>query len=108
MIIRLPIDVKSLYYNIKNDNETGHTATVSTPIRQGSSVDEELVKIFSIPENISYAAKECIIGKLLMKSRAEVKILNVFVFNKIFVNNQEVDGCPSFCLYVREETKKGY
>ena len=53
MIIRLPIDVKSLYYNIKNDNETGHTATVSTPIRNGSSVDEELVKIFCIPENIS-------------------------------------------------------
>ena len=34
-IIRLPIDTKSLYFNIKNDNKTGHTATVATPLKQG-------------------------------------------------------------------------
>ena len=32
MIIRLPIDIKLLYLNIKNDNESGHTATVATSL----------------------------------------------------------------------------
>ena len=37
-VIRLPIDTKSLYFNIKNDNKTGHTATVATPLKQGASI----------------------------------------------------------------------
>ena len=52
-IIRLPIDVKSLYFNIKNDNKTGHTATVATPLKQGASVREGLSRIMEIPENIN-------------------------------------------------------
>ena len=51
-IIRLPIDTKSLYFNIKNDNESGHTATVATPLKQGSSLHLELAEVYKIPENI--------------------------------------------------------
>ena len=32
--IKLPIDTKSLYFNIKNDNLNGHTATVASPLRK--------------------------------------------------------------------------
>ena len=59
MIIRLPIDIKSLYLNIKNDNESGHTATVATPLKQYGSVHEELLPIFDIP-----AARERLAGIL--------------------------------------------
>lgn len=38
--IYLHIDTKSLYMNIKNDNKTGHTATVATPIKQGNTFKE--------------------------------------------------------------------
>lgn len=44
--IILPIDTKSLHYNIKNDNKSRHTATVSTPLKQDSSHREALGKIY--------------------------------------------------------------
>ena len=50
-IIRLPIDTKSLYFNIKNDNETGHTATVATPLKQGASLHTELAERGRVLQN---------------------------------------------------------
>lgn len=108
MIIRLPIDVKSLYFNIKNDNETGHTATVATPLKQYGGINEKLIKILQIPENINAVSREGIIGQILSKSRASAKINNVFRFDKISVNGMTIVGVPSFCIYVREETQEGY
>ena len=51
--IRLPIDLKSLYYNIFNDNEKGHTCTVATPLKQGKSVNTESVSYthLTLPTN---------------------------------------------------------
>ena len=108
MTIRLPIDIKSLYFNIKNDNESGHTATVATPLKQYGSVNQELAKIRNIPENINRFSKEELIGQLQSKSRAEAKIDGIFVFDKIAVNGILVDNIPSFCMYIREETAEGY
>lgn len=104
MQIRLPIDTKSLFFNIKNDNEAGHTATVSTPIRQYGGVDEDLVKVFKIDENVNVVSKEAIADKLVAKSRAEAKIVKVLVFDRISVNGEAIDAPASFCMYVREET----
>ena len=108
MIIRLPIDIKSLYLNIKNDNESGHTATVATPLKQYGGVNEQLVKILDIPENINPVSKEGMISQILSKSRAEAKINNVFVFDKISVNGISLENVPSYCIYIREETAEGY
>lgn len=104
MIIRLPIDIKSLYANIKNDNKSGHTATVATPLRQGASIHEELARIVEIPEGISQFTKEEIATQILSKSRAEAIIPNIFVFNRIAVNGIEINEIPCFCMYIREET----
>ena len=60
-IIRLPIDTKSLYFNIKNDNKTGHTATVATPLKQGASIRRELSQITQIPENINSISREVLV-----------------------------------------------
>ena len=57
-IVRLPIDTKSLYFNIKNDNQRGHTATVATPLKQGASVHEELMQITKIPGGIGPFCRE--------------------------------------------------
>lgn len=108
MIIRLPIDIKSLYLNIKNDNESGHTATVATPLKQYGGVNEQLVKILDVPENVNPISKEGMISQILSKSRAEAKINNVFVFDKISVNGIRIENIPSYCIYIREETAEGY
>lgn len=103
-IIRLPIDVKSLYFNIKNDNETGHTPTVATPLKQGASIHDELSRIVEIPENIDSYNREELISKIQSKSRVQAKINNIFVFDRIAVNGILLEGVPAFCMYIREET----
>lgn len=104
MIIKLPIDTKSLYFNIKNDNQSGHTATVATPLRQGKSIHQELAKILQIPENISEFSKQELSAHILSKSRAEAKIVKTYVFNNITVNGVKVETDSLFCIYIREET----
>lgn len=103
-VIRLPLDVKSFYFNIKNDNEKGHTPTVATPLKQGASVNKELSKIHHIPNNINDYSKEGLVGHILSKSRAEAIITDAFVFNSITVNGIAIECDSSFCIYIREET----
>lgn len=103
-IIHLPIDIKSLYFNIKNDNEKGHTATVATPLKQGASVHEKLSKIHYVPHNINDYSRDSLIGHILSKSRVEAIITDVFVFDSITVNGLAVECGSSFCIYIREET----
>lgn len=104
MILRLPIDVKSLYLNIKNDNEKGHTQTVATPLKQGASIKRELSQLFQIPENIPEQSRESLISQILLKSRADVIIPRICVFDKIAVNGIPLNTTKSFCMYIREET----
>lgn len=101
--IILPIDTKSLHYNIKNDNRSRHTATVSTPLKQGSSFREDLGKIYNIPHNISAQSEDGLIDQLISSSRKKVLIKDVFVFDKISVNGLTVSTSARFCIYLREE-----
>lgn len=102
--IVLPIDVKSLFINIFNDNETGHTATVSTPIKQGNSVNEKLSQIFKIPKQIDFNSKPKLIDELLKNSKAQIKINNVFVFDKISVNGKRIESNDIlYAIYIKEE-----
>lgn len=103
-VIRLPIDLKSFYFNITNDNETGHTPTVATPLKQGASIHKELAKIRSIPENINTYSRDSLISEILSKSRAAAIITDVFVFDNVSVNGVQVECDASFCIYIREET----
>ena len=105
-ILRLSIDTKSLYYNIKNDNQTGHTATVATPIKQGAAIRPELQMLSQIPESICPSSRESLISQILSNSRAKAKINSVYVFNRVAVNWHLLNNMPSYCMYVREETDR--
>lgn len=105
-ISHLSIDTKSLYYNIRNDNATGHTATVATPLKQGASARPELDELKKIPACIHPSSRESLISQILSKSRAQARINNIYVFNKIAVNGQVLENLPSYCIYVREETDR--
>lgn len=101
--IVLPIDTKSLYYNIKNDNLSGHTATVATPIKQGNSLNEQLNQIYKIPKQINFQNNHELVNELVKNSKSTIKINNVFVFDKISVNGIKLDKNSSFCLFIKEE-----
>lgn len=105
-MIRLPLDAKSLYLNIANDNESGHTATVATPLLQGKEMVAKLAHVYDIPENVTRRTREGVTSFLLEKSRAEARIQKVFVFDKITVNHIPVEAGASYCIYIREETGK--
>ncbi len=101
--IVLPLDTKSFYYNIKNDNISGHTATVSTPIKQGNSVNEDMVQVYKIPMQIDFQTRPELINEMIKNSRSKIKVTNVFVFKKIYVNGKEINTEKSFCFYIKEE-----
>ena len=103
----LPLDTKSLYYNIKNDNFTGHTATVATPIKQGNSINQELINIYKIPMQIDFQSKPLLINELSKNSKSKIKITNVFVFKKISVNYKQINIDKEFCIYIKEEIDPG-
>ena len=101
--ITLPINTKSLYYNIKNDNLSGHTATVATPIKQGNSINEELMNVYKIPMQIDFQSKPALVNELTKNSKSQIKITNVFSFKNISVNNKKIDIDKEFCFYIKEE-----
>lgn len=101
--IILPIDTKSLYYNIKNDNLTGHTATVATPIKQGNSINEALMNVYKIPMQVDFQSKPNLINELTKNSKSQIKITNVFSFKNISVNYKRIETDKEFCFYIKEE-----
>lgn len=103
MKIRLPIDLKSLHFNIFNDNNSGHTATVSTPIKQGAVAREDLLGIFKIEQNGYCMNSALLINELTKTARQAVKITGVFVFDKIAVNGERIKTDKQYCIYTREE-----
>lgn len=101
--IVLPIDLKSLYYNVLNDNRKGHTCTVATPIKQGNSVNPFLKEVYKIPEQVDFEQHDMLIKELTKNSKSIVKINNVFVFEKIKVNGTQLNVDSNFCIYTKEE-----
>ena len=104
MLLRFSIDIKSLYFNIKNDNAFGHTATVATPLKQYNLWNDDLLDVLKLPENVNISSKESIVSKILSKSRSD----KIFVFDKIAVNGELLKNIPAFCMYIREEIAEGY
>ncbi len=102
--IVMPIDTKSLFLNIYNDNGSGHTATVSTPIKQGNSVNEKLNQIFKVPKQFDYNKTPRLIDELIKNSKSKIKINNVFIFDKISVNGVMIDNDNIlFAMFVKQE-----
>ena len=102
-MIRLPIDIKSLYFNIKNDNSSGHTSTVATPLKKVENGNklEDILKISSKELNIS--SKKDLISLLIKHSKSKVLIKNMYVFDKISVNGKKIISDNSFGCYIKEE-----
>ena len=102
-IIRLPIDTKSLYFNIKNDNLSGHTATVASPLKKTFG-EYKLEDVTLIKEKeLDIASKNDLVELLVKHSKTQVVIRKVYEFNKIAVNGKFVNTSYSFGCYIKEE-----
>lgn len=101
--IILPIDTKSLYYNILNDNLKGHTCTVATPIKQGNSTNNDLMSIYKIPKQIDFEKYPDFIMELTKNSKSVVRVNNVFIFENLKINGERLEINSNFCFYTKEE-----
>lgn len=101
--IILPIDIKSLYFNIKNDNASGHTATVASPLRkvEGENKLEDILKLTNCDVDISN--KSDLVELLIKHSKSKVIIRKLYVFTKLMVNGRRINANASFGCYIKEE-----
>ena len=97
------LDTKSFFFNIKNDNDKVHTATVATILKQGRSISSALSEFekcsSNVPLDCPNLIKECI-----KNSKSIVNINNLLVFNKIYLNGEFLTDEYEFCMYLKEET----
>lgn len=101
--IRLPIDTKSLYFNIKNDNLKGHTPTVASPLRKCEGENKLENIIIADEAEIDISNKNDLIELLIKHSKSKVVIKKVYVFNKLCVNGKPLYLNCSFGCYIKEE-----
>lgn len=100
----LPIDTKSLYFNIQNDNKSGHTATVASPIKKTLG-EEKLENVYLLKnKEIDISNKAKLVDLLVKHSKAKVVIRNVYSFKRLSVNGKPIDSQYSFGFYIKEET----
>lgn len=99
---RFKLDVKSFYFNVKNDNEKGHTPTVSTNLRQQKTTNPALVLFQRASSNILLDRPD-LEAECIKNSKSEVVIRNILVFDKILVNGQPVEVDHQFCVFLKEE-----
>ena len=97
----LPIDTKSLYFNIKNDNLKGHTPTVATPLKKTykNFKLEDILLLKS--KEIDITNKSELIELLVKHSKSKVLIKNVYEFKRLSVNGKQINVDCSFGLYVK-------
>ncbi len=102
--IKLPLDTKSLYFNIKNDNLSGHTPTVATPLKKTEGIykTEDILRLTN--KEVDISAKDVLVSLLIKHSKTQVVIRHLYVFHKIAVNGMLIDNATSFGCYVKEET----
>ena len=99
-----PIDIKSLYLGIDNDNEKGHTATVSTNLKQGSTIKPELELFKRSGSNIDITKEDLAVTECLKNSKAQCKITNVLIFDRIYVNGTQLEtNGKSFAVFLKQE-----
>lgn len=100
---KFDIDVKSLFFGITNDTGGGHTATVSTNLKQGITRKKELDYFLQLKNEIEIEGNDELIKECSSKSKAVVKILKCLYFKEIYVNGEKLDCDKEFSIYLKEE-----
>lgn len=100
---KFQIDVKSLFYGLVNDTSGGHTATVSTNLKQGIHEKPELPLFNLLRNEISVQGNDELINACASKSKSVVRINKVLYFKEIFVNGVKLETDAEFGMYIKEE-----
>ena len=97
------IDSKSLFFGIINDTGGGHTATVSTNLKQQSTTKKELEYFLSLRNEINIEGNDYLINECSSKSKSKVKIIKCLFFKEILVNGEKINTDKEFGIYLKQE-----
>lgn len=100
---KFDIDTKSFFVGLTNDTGGGHTATVSTNLRQGVTTKKELEYFLQLNNEINIEGNDELIRACSAKSKSIVKIIKCLYFKEVYVNGEKLDCKKEFSLYLKEE-----
>lgn len=100
---KFPIDTKSFFVGITNDVGGGHTATVSTNLKQGVTTKKELEFFLALKNEIAIEGNDVLINVCTSKSKSLVKIIKCLFFKEIYVNGEKLNCDKEFGIYLKEE-----
>ena len=108
-VISFRIDEKSLYFGVKNDFKTGHSATVASPINQSENKEDwrwDILRFMDSGLSFQGPIPLTLKNKCLRKttSKAGAALKQLYVFDKIRFDEVHLQTGHSFALYVKEET----
>lgn len=107
--IKFKIDEKSLFCGVYNDYIKGQTATVSTPLNQNSDESKWRNDILSLKEsNCRYEGKipDMLIRQCTLHSKATCEITDLFVFDKLLLDGNELNAGCQYAMYIKKEVDK--
>ena len=104
--LKFKIDEKSLFYGVYNDYNRGQTATVSTPLNQSRDENKWRKDIFELKKYNCRLSDppEMLVFQCQKDSKSGNVIDDIFVFDKIYIDGQELNTDCQFAMYTKRET----
>lgn len=100
---KFAIDTKSFFVGITNDTGGGHTATVSTNLKQGVTTKGELEYFLALKNEITIEGNDELINACASRSKSLVKIIKCLFFREIYINGEKLNCDKEFAVYLKEE-----
>lgn len=105
--LKFKISETSLRYGIYNNYKKGHTASVETEINQSKNPKKWRNDILQL-RNMNCRLEENeipdgLIEECKKNEKNKTNVTDVFVFDNILVNGEELDVDTSYCMYIKEE-----
>ncbi len=100
---KFAIDTKSFFVGITNDTGGGHTATVSTNLKQGVTTKGELEYFLALKNEITIEGNDELINACSSRSKSLVKIIKCLFFREIYINGEKLNCDKEFAVYLKEE-----
>lgn len=107
--IKFKIDEKSLFCGVYNDYQKGQTATVSTPLNQNSDQSKWRNDILSLRyTNCRYEGQipDMLIRQCTLHSKATCEITDLFVFDKLLLDGNELNVDCQYAMYIKKEVDR--
>ena len=105
--LKFKISETSLRYGIYNNYKKGHTASVETELNQSKNQKRWRNDILQLRKMNCRMDDDKIPSDLIdacsKNEKNKTNVTDIFIFNNILVNGEELNVKASYCMYIKEE-----